>query len=433
MEYDMDEMAETTGISETSGMEGAVMIEDPDMTEREKERAQEESVMADSSVQNYLRQMARVPMLKVEEEVAAFKAIEAAEDTCRKLFNGFRFAPAMYARLLDRLERQEARFDSIVSDAFPGDRALYEAKIPEFRAMLRRARSGAAVTRCAAEMYVSQKCFEALCIDAEAEFGAAEEFAGRFGALNRALAEGQAVRARVVEANLRLVVSIVKHFMHYGLEFLDLIQEGNAGLVRAVERFDYRRGYRFSTYATWWIRQAATRAIADQSRTIRLPVHLGERLVGLFRAQRKMTQAMGRTPTDEELARELRVAAKDVRKLKAMAARPVSLQKPVGDEEDSCFGDFVPDTASADPSKAAEQSLMREQLEAVLGTLGARERQLIDYRYGLTDGNCHTLEEIGRLFNVTRERARQIEAKALRMLRHPNRIRRLRDLCPRSA
>ena len=450
-------------------------IDDSEMTDKEKERVQEESIMADSAVQHYLRQMARVQMLKPEDEVAAFRTIESAEATCRKVFNAFRFAPAMYARLLDRLEGQDYRFDSIVSDAFPGDRASYEAMIPEFRRNLARARNGAAVARCAEEMFVSQKCFEGLCADAEerffrpcealvaekarlltrrpsrkrdAELAAvrerlaplekdirmgAGEFVEKFAALSRALAEGRAARARVVEANLRLVVSIVKRFMHYGLEFLDLIQEGNAGLVRAVERFDYRRGYRFSTYATWWIRQAATRAIADQSRTIRLPVHLGERLVGLVRAQRKMAQAMGREPTEEELALELGVHAQDVRKLRAMATRPVSLQKPVGDEDDACIADFLADTSSADPSKATEQNLMREELSAVLDTLGVRERQVLDYRYGLTDGNCRTLEEVGRLFNVTRERVRQIETKALRMLRHPSRMRRLRDIQPRSA
>ena len=472
MDYDIDEMAEATG---TSGMVEVCATDDPDMTENEKERAREESILSDSSVQSYLRQMARVPMLKGEEEVTVFKTIEAAEETCRRVFNGFRFAPLAYERLLDRLEGQEDRFDSIVSDEFPGDRASYEAKIPEFRQKLRRAKSGTAVTRCAEEMFVSQKCFEALCVDAEARLYrpcealvaekvrllakrpsrtrnaelatvreklaplereicmGAGEFVEKFGVLSRALAESQAARARVVEANLRLVVSIVKRFMHYGLEFLDLVQEGNAGLVRAVERFDYRRGYRFSTYATWWIRQAATRAIADQSRTIRLPVHLGERLLGLIRAQRKMAQAMGREPTEEELALELGVPTQEVRKLRAIAARPVSLHKPVGDEDDACIVDFVADTSSADPSKATEQNLMREELSAVLDTLGARERQVINYRYGLTDGNCHTLEEIGRLFNVTRERVRQIESKALRMLHHPSRIRRLRDLQPRSA
>ena len=428
MDYDIDEMAgfaETVGTSVSTDRDE---IAGQNMTVAEATRAKEEYIMSDSSVQFYMQQMARTPMLTADEEVEVFKAIEAAEATCRNIFNGFRFAPAAYERLLDRIEGLENRFDSIVSDAFPGDKAAYEAKIPEFRLKLRLARTEAEVSRCAAEMYVSQRCFEALCVDAEAEFGAEGEFVEKFAMLGRALSAGRAARARVVEANLRLVVSIVKRFMHYGLEFMDLVQEGNAGLVRAVERFDYRRGYKFSTYATWWIRQAATRAIADQSRTIRLPVHLGERLVALARAQRNMTQAMGREPTECELALELGVTAHEVRKLKAMAARPVSLQRPVGDDDDSSLGDFLPDTSSDDPSKVAELNLMREQLAAVLATLSPREREVLDYRYGLTDGNCCTLEEVGRLFNVTRERARQIESKALRMLRHPSRKRRLRDL-----
>ena len=445
-----------------------------DMTDREAERAQEKYMMTDSAVQSYMWQMARTPMLTADEEISASKTIAAAETTCRTIFNSFRFAPALYARLLDRVEGQEARFDSIVSDEFPGDRAAYVATMPELRRKLKLARSGAAVGRCAAEMFVSQKCFESLCADVESrlyrpcealvserarllarrpsrkrstaleevrsrlapfeeELGmAAGEFVEKFGELRRALAEGQAARARVVEANLRLVVSVVKRFMHYGLEFLDLVQEGNTGLMRAVERFDYRRGYRFSTYATWWIRQSATRAIADQSRTIRLPVHLGERFMALVRAQRMLTQVLGREPTEHELARELGVSPERVRKLRVMATRPISLQTEVGDEG-ACLEDFVPDTARADPAEVTEKCLVHDQLKAVLDTLTAREREVLDYRFGLTDGTDRTLEEVGRMFNVTRERVRQIESKALRMLRHPSRMRRLRGLGAKSA
>jgi RNA polymerase primary sigma factor len=451
MNYDIDETVEiigepgttgTTGTSETSGiieMAGIAEMDetaepgDDDMTELEKEREQEKSIMADSSVQFYLRQMAQVPMLKAADEIALFKTIEASEVMSRRIFNGFRFAPAMYARLLDKIEGQEDRFDSIVSDAFSGDRAAYVAMIPTFRRNLKRARSGAAVSRCAAEMCVNQKCFEALCAEADEQFGTMGEFAEKFAALRRTLSEGRGARARVVEANLRLVVSIVKRFMHYGLEFLDLIQEGNAGLVRAVERFDYRRGYRFSTYATWWIRQAATRAIADQSRTIRLPVHLGERIMAMTRAQRLLMQTLGREPTEEELARELGVPVQQVRKLKMAALRPVSLQAKVGDDDDACIEDFVPDTASDDPAMVTERNLVRERLYAVLDKLAPREREVLDYRYGLTDGNCRTLEEVGRIFNVTRERVRQIESKALRTLRRPGCLRLLPDIKPRSA
>ena len=461
--YDIDDTARTAQSDEA------------DMTETESQKAKEEDMMSDSAVMFYLQRMARIPMLTADEEVEAFRTIEAAEATCRKLFNGFRFAPAAYAGLLDRIEGRKERFDGIVSEAFHGDRASYEAKIPGFRLKLRRARSGAVVARCAAEMYVSQKCFETLCADVEArlyrpcealvaqkarllakrpsrkredelsavrrqmsaiemEIGmGAGEFVEKFGALSRALSAGRAARARVTEANLRLVVSVVKRFMHYGLEFLDLIQEGNAGLVRAVERFDYRRGYRFSTYATWWIRQAAARAIVDQSRTIRLPVHIGDRLMAMVRVQRRLAQALGRDPTEEELARELGEGVQRVRKLRTAARRPVSLQAKVGDEDGACIADFVPDAASDDPSTATERNLVREQLHAVLDTLAPREREVLDYRYGLTDGNCRTLEEVGRIFNVTRERVRQIESKAMRMLRHPSRMRWLRGLGPKSA
>ncbi len=478
--YDMDETAETADtvqtaqIAEADKTDEVDEADEADLTEREAQKAKEEYMMSDSSVMFYLQRMARTPMLTVDEEVKAFRTIEAAEATCRKLFNGFRFAPAAYAGLLDRIEGQKERFDGIVSEAFPGDRASYEAKIPEFRLKLRRARSGAAVARCAAEMCVSQKCFETLCVDAEErlyrpcealiaekarllakrpsrkrdnelfavrrQLSALEkdigmgagEFVEKFGALSRALSNGQAARARVVEANLRLVVSIVKRFMHYGLEFLDLIQEGNAGLVRAVERFDYRRGYRFSTYATWWIRQSATRAIADQSRTIRLPVHLGERFMALIRAQRMLTQALGREPTEGELARELGVSPERVRKLRVMAMRPISLHVKVGDDGAS-LEDFIPDTARTDPAEVTEKCLMHDQLMAVLDTLTAREREVLDRRFGLTDGTGRTLEEVGRMFNVTRERVRQIESKALRMLRHPSRMRRLLGLGAKSA
>ena len=307
-------------------METTAETVDGDLTDAEAKRAEEERTMGDSCVQRYLREMARLPMMNADEELAAFKAIEVAK------------------------KRKSAK----------------------------------------------------------------------------ATAAAEAAKTRLVEGNLRLVVSVARRFMHYGLEFLDLIQEGNSGLMRAVERFDYHRGYRFSTYAQWWIRQAVTRALADQSRMIRLPVHLVELHQLMCRVQKQLIQQLNRDPTDEELAQKLGVDPQMVQMLKIRAQSPISLQEKVGDDEGADFGDFVADAKSSDPAASADQKLLHERLIDVLGMLDAREREVLDYRFGLNDGNCRTLGEIGRLFNISRERVRQIESKAMRMLRTPGRMRYLR-------
>ena len=245
--------------------------------------------------------------------------------------------------------------------------------------------------------------------------------------LQKDLDAGDEAKKRLAEANLRLVVSIAKRYVGRGMLFLDLIQEGNLGLIKAVEKFDYRKGYKFSTYATWWIRQAITRAIADQARTIRIPVHMVETINKLIRVSRQLLQELGREPSPEEIAAEMNMPVERVREILKISQEPVSLETPIGEEEDSHLGDFIQDDNVPVPADAAAFTLLKEQLEEVLGTLTDREQKVLTLRFGLEDGRARTLEEVGKQFNVTRERIRQIEAKALRKLRHPSRSRKLKD------
>jgi len=249
----------------------------------------------------------------------------------------------------------------------------------------------------------------------------------QYESLRRQARDGQAAREHLVKANSRLVVSIAKKYISSGVPFLDLIQEGNIGLMRAVRKFDYSRGFKFSTYATWWIRQAVTRAIADQSRTIRVPVHMHDQITHLSRASHKLVQKLGRSPTREELAAEMGVPASKVDQVIQAAQRPYSLETPVGEEEDSFLGDFIEDRESQAPSDAASSAVLRDVLDELLAQLPARETRILKLRFGLQDGYSYTLEEVGHKFGVTRERIRQIEAQALGRLRHPSRTRRLKD------
>jgi RNA polymerase primary sigma factor len=352
----------------------------------------------------------------VRQRFGALSAARLTKAEQEKRLKAFVQAREKLAAMLDRFLFKQKAIEDFATLA-----DLVSQKLSQRRKHIReleKSKNAAKQSQAKEEKKLQRRTEEEQCL-------CAEEFDTQHQELREWLRKGLKAKTEMVEANLRLVISIAKKYTNRGLSFLDLIQEGNMGLMKAVEKFEYRRGYKFSTYATWWIRQAITRSIADQARTIRIPVHMIETINKLMRIQKQLVQAFGREPTPDEIAEDMNLPVDRVRAVLKMAQQPISLQSPVGDSEDTHFGDFIEDKSAENPSEMTAYSLLKERLQDVLGTLTEREQEVLTLRFGLADGYSRTLEEVGKKFKVTRERIRQIEAKALRKMRHPTRIRKL--------